>query len=593
MPFQKAPPPLARALSARGFVAPTSVQAAVLAENAKERDLLVSARTGSGKTVAFGLVLSDSLLDEAGECCTTPTVPQALVITPTRELALQVRNELEWLYAETGAKIVSCVGGMEPRRESRALSLGCHIVVGTPGRLCDHLRRGHLDLSQLKAVVLDEADEMLDLGFREDLETLLDAMPEERLTLLFSATIGRDIVSLARRYQNNALRIDTIDGNAPHADITYRAVLVDPADITGAVVNVLRLEEARTAIVFCHTREAVRQLHAALAERGFSSVSISGDLGQNERSRAIESLRYGQARVCVATDVAARGIDIPELGLVIHASLPSCPETLLHRSGRTGRAGRKGVCVLLVPPTRRRAAERLFRAAKVTASWSGVPTKHAIAEADAKRLLHAPIFSEPTDRENSTPLDPSSQELAERLLTTHTPQQMAYALVDLWHTHLPLPMDVRVLTPETTRHSRSDRSDRHERQRTASRDRDYNRGHSMTWFRLSVGRADKADPKWLVPMLCKLGGLRKQEIGGIRIANNHTLVEIVQDKAQVFAEQAANNAEGITIEATRPPIRESRRSNTEQRFGKRSGHGERSGEKGGYGRKSFSNQRAY
>ena len=154
------------------------------------------------------------------------------------------------------------------------------------------------------------------------------------------------------------MRIDTIDANTPHTDITYRAVLTDPSDITGAVVNILRFEEARTAIIFCHTREAVRQLHTTLAERGFSSVAISGDLGQNERIRAIESLRHGQARVCVATDVAARGIDIPELGLVIHASLPSCPETLLHRSGRTGRAGRKGTCVLLVPPARRRAAER-------------------------------------------------------------------------------------------------------------------------------------------------------------------------------------------------------------------------------------------
>lgn len=560
MPFRHASPPLARALSARGFIAPTPVQAAVLAEDAKGRDLLVSARTGSGKTVAFGLVLSDLLLKD-NERCPPPSAPIALVIAPTRELALQVRNELEWLYAETGARIVSCVGGMEPRREARALSTGCHIVVGTPGRLCDHVGRGHLVLSQLQAVVLDEADEMLDLGFREDLEFLLDAMPKTRLTLLFSATIGRDIATLARRYQNNALRIDTIDANTPHADITYRAVLTDPSDITGAVVNVLRLEEARTAIVFCHTREAVRQLHTTLAERGFSSVAISGDLGQNERLRAIESLRHGQARVCVATDVAARGIDIPELGLVVHASLPSCPETLLHRSGRTGRAGRKGVCVLLVPPARRRTTERLFQAAKITVTWSGVPTKQAIAEADAARLLQAPILSDQQNTNNNASL----QELADRLLTTHTPQQIAYALVDLWHTHLPLPLDVRVLTPEVTRRNRFERHTRTTTQKEYRR----NQASSTSWFRLSIGRADKADPKWLVPMLCKIGGLRKQDIGAIRINNHHTLVEIAQEKAQNFAHQAINNTEGILIDSIHPPARGEHRPLTERRFIKR------------------------
>ncbi|MBQ5516582.1 MAG: DEAD/DEAH box helicase [Acetobacter sp.] len=561
MPFRHASPPLARALSARGFIAPTPVQAAVLADSAKGRDLLVSARTGSGKTVAFGLVLSDLLLKD-NEHCPPPSAPLSLVIAPTRELALQVRNELEWLYAETGARIVSCVGGMEPRREARALSMGCHIVVGTPGRLCDHIRRGHLVLSQLQAVVLDEADEMLDLGFREDLEFLLDAMPKERLTLLFSATIGRDIATLARHYQNNALRIDTIDANTPHTDITYRAVLTDPSDITGAVVNILRFEEARTAIIFCHTREAVRQLHTTLAERGFSSVAISGDLGQNERIRAIESLRHGQARVCVATDVAARGIDIPELGLVIHASLPSCPETLLHRSGRTGRAGRKGTCVLLVPPARRRAAERLFQAAKITAIWRGVPTKQEISEADAARLLQASILSDQQTTNNNTSL----QELADRLLTTHTPQQIAYALVDLWHTHLPLPLDVRVLTPEMTRHNRFERHTRITTQRECSR-RQYPMASS--WFRLSIGRADKADPKWLVPTLCKIGGLRKQDIGAIRINNHHTLVEIAQEKAQNFADQAINNAEGIKIESARPPARGEHKPQTERRFTKR------------------------
>ncbi|WP_264798784.1 DEAD/DEAH box helicase, partial [Acetobacter peroxydans] len=567
MPFQNAPAPLARALSARGFEAPTPVQAAVVAPEALGRDLLVSARTGSGKTVAFGLALADTLLAGAERCPPAPT-PLALVIAPTRELALQVKNELEWLYAETGARIVSCVGGMEPRREASALARGCHIVVGTPGRLCDHLRRGNLDLTELRAVVLDEADEMLDLGFREELETLLDAAPKTRRTLLFSATIAREIAALARRYQNDALRLDTIGANAPHADITYRAVLANQPDMAAAVVNVLRLEEARTAIVFCHTREAVRQLQAILTERGFSSVAISGDLGQNERSRAIESLRHGQARVCVATDVAARGIDIPELGLVIHASLPSNPATLLHRSGRTGRAGRKGTCVLLVPPARKRVAERLLQAAKVEAEWSGAPDRAAITQADAERLLNAPFLNAPVKdaAETSAAGDDTATDsaaavsarhdtslsLVERLVATHAPEQLAQALVGLWQKSLPEPMTVRVITPDTPR-SRPVRDDAgFERGERAPRER----GPAMqgNWFRLSVGRADRADPKWLVPMLCKLGGIRKQDIGAIRIAGDHTLVEIASDKAERFASCAsATDPDEISIEPARAP----------------------------------------
>ncbi|MBO1324729.1 DEAD/DEAH box helicase [Acetobacter sp. TBRC 12305] len=591
MPFQKAPSPLAQALAARGFTAPTSVQAAVLADDALGRDLLVSARTGSGKTVAFGLALADELLDDTGRC-PPPGAPLALVIAPTRELALQVRSELDWLYAKTGARIVSCVGGMEPRTEARALSAGCHIVVGTPGRLCDHLKRGNLNLSGLKAVVLDEADEMLDLGFRDELETLLDAAPKTRRTLLFSATIAREIAGLARRYQHDALRVDTIGANTPHADITYRAVLADPPDMAGAVVNVLRLEEARTAIVFCHTREAVRQLQAILTERGFSSVAISGDLGQNERSRAIESLRHGQARVCVATDVAARGIDIPDLGLVIHASLPTNPATLLHRSGRTGRAGRKGTCVLLVPPVRRRMAERLLQAAKVTAEWSGAPSKQAIAQADAERLLNAPFLAVPqtgtpegtgadatpdtaASQANDTPVaetpviekavvdtaqsapaagTPATgmPALVQRLVASRTPEQLATALISLWQASLPEPVNVRVITPDGSRTTRGAAHDGPREREHTPRDRAAPMAGS--WFRLSVGRADRADPKWLVPMLCRLGGIRKQDIGSIRIGTDHTLVEIAQDKADRFASCAAGaDADEITVEPAKPP----------------------------------------
>ena len=282
MPFPASHPALERALAERGYAEPTPVQAAVL-EAEHGRDLLVSAQTGSGKTVAFGLALAETLIGDADRISDN-AAPLALIIAPTRELALQVSRELEWLYAKAGATIATCVGGMDPRAERRVLERGAAIVVGTPGRLKDHLERGALDLSELRAVVLDEADEMLDMGFAEDLTALLDAAPAERRTLLFSATLPRDIVDLAQTYQHDALRIDTTTRNAPHGHIEYKAIRVQPNEVELGVVNILRYFEAPGALVFANTRERVKHLTAALRERGFSVVGRSGELSQNLRS---------------------------------------------------------------------------------------------------------------------------------------------------------------------------------------------------------------------------------------------------------------------------------------------------------------------
>jgi ATP-dependent RNA helicase DeaD len=398
MPFPLAHPSLVRALAERGYDEPTPVQTAVLQPELAASDELVSAQTGSGKTVAYGLALASTLLGEA-ERFERAGEPLALIVAPTRELALQVHRELTWLYEHTVARVVSCVGGMDVRREQRALAQGAHIVVGTPGRLRDHLERGNLDTSGLRAVVLDEADEMLDLGFREDLEFLLDAAPPERRTLMFSATIPKDIASLARRYQRNAVRIVTTTESEPHADIDYRAFPIAPNDVESAVVNVLRYFEMRGALVFCSTRESVRELSSKLLERGFAVVALSGELSQSERTHALQALRDGRARVCVATDVAARGIDLPDLGLVVHADLPKRREQLLHRSGRTGRAGRKGICVLLVPHTRRRQAERLLASANLEATWAAPPGVEAIRARDRERLVQDPAWGEEPSEE--------------------------------------------------------------------------------------------------------------------------------------------------------------------------------------------------
>ena len=339
MSFESLPPIIGEALAERGYAAPTPVQAAVLQPEAAGRDLIVSAQTGSGKTVAFGLALADQLLAETGSM---PLVerPLALVIAPTRELALQVSRELMWLYGKAGVRIATCVGGMDASKERRNLRSGPAIVVGTPGRLRDHLERGALDLSGLLGVVLDEADEMLDMGFRDDLEEILDATPDTRRTLLFSATMPSPIVSLAKRYQQDALRLSLVGEDRGHGDISYQAMVVSPSEIENAVVNLLRYHEAETAILFCATRDNVRHLHSTLQERGFDVVSLSGEHSQSERNQALQALRDRRAKVCVATDVAARGIDLPTLSLVVHVEVPRDAETLQHRSGRTGRAGK-------------------------------------------------------------------------------------------------------------------------------------------------------------------------------------------------------------------------------------------------------------
>lgn len=548
MPFPKTNPSLERALADKGYSDPTPVQAAVLQPEAEDRDLLVSAQTGSGKTVAYGLALAGTLLGDA-ERFGPPAEPLALIIAPTRELALQVNRELVWLYGPAGARVASCVGGMDVRREQRALADGCHIVVGTPGRLRDHLERGRLDTSQMRAVVLDEADEMLDLGFREDLEFILDATPKDRRTLLFSATIPRNIATLARRYQRDALRIDTLVENQPHGDIDYRALRIAPNEVELAVVNVLRFFEMRGAMVFCHTRETVRHLHASLVERGFSAVALSGELTQNERSHALQALRDGRARVCVATDVAARGIDLPDLGLVIHADLPNDPETLLHRSGRTGRAGRKGVCVMLVPYTRRRKAERLVDDAGIDVTWGGPPSADEIRKRDRERVLQDPSLTEEAAEEDVA--------MARVLLAERSPEEIATAFARVLRARLPAPEELVDAGTDRGPRERPDKRTRdkeRDMQRTREGRPDYGGGADMAWFRMSVGRRNNADPRWLLPIICRLGHVTKKDIGTIRIFDQETKFEIAQSIASKFAAAVRKaNDEDIRIEPAEAP----------------------------------------
>ncbi|MCY0150317.1 DEAD/DEAH box helicase [Hoeflea sp. G2-23] len=503
------------ALTKRGYDALTPVQEAILAPELRDADLLVSAQTGSGKTVAFGMSLAPTLMGDE-QSLPHPQAPLALVIAPTRELALQVERELAWLYAEARARIATCVGGMNMMTERRTLERGTHIVVGTPGRLRDHINRGSLDLSAIRAVVLDEADEMLDLGFRDDLEFILDAAPDERRTLMFSATVPQGIANLAKRYQRKAVRVTTAGEQKQHLDIEYRALTVAPNDRENAVINLLRYYDAKNAIVFCSTRATVNHLTARFSNRGFAVVALSGELSQNERTHALQSLRDGRAKVCVATDVAARGLDLPDLELVIHADLPKSPEGLLHRSGRTGRAGRKGVSAMVVPYNARRRTERLLADARISATWARPPSAAEILARDDERLMDDPNFlADITEDETA---------MVAALLERHGPEKVAVALMRFHHAGRSAPEELMENGPVPS--SGGTFQERAPREHVPIKD--------AVWFSLSLGRKQSAEPRWLLPMICRAGNITKAEIGSIRIHDLDTHVEITGAAAARF-----------------------------------------------------------
>ncbi len=420
------PKALARTLSARGYRRLTPVQRAVLRVATADADLLVSARTGSGKTLAYGLALARRLIGN-GAAARRPGGPRALVVTPTRELAAQVKGELGWLFAGTGVRIGCCTGGMDPRAERAALAAGPDVVVGTPGRLRDHLRQGGLVVAGVVSVVLDEADDMLLPDFGADLEALVGALPTGRQMLLFSATIGPRAEALARRFQSGALRIDV--GGV--GEVSLQAVAVAPHDREAAIVNLLRLHEARAALIFCNRREEVGRMARRLAVRGFRVAALSGALSQPRRAAALAAMREGRARVCVATDVAARGIDLPGLELVLHADLPHSAEVLLHRSGRTGRAGRGGLAVLIVSDPERRRARLLARRAGFVIEWVLAPGPEAVRAEDFERLLAEPALAAPPAAEDAA--------AAAALLAARSPERVAAALVRLWRAGRPAP----------------------------------------------------------------------------------------------------------------------------------------------------------
>jgi ATP-dependent RNA helicase DeaD len=564
--LDRVPEVVRAAMAERGFGSLTDVQRAVLDPALEGRDLRLSSQTGSGKTLAFAMLLAP-LLEPAvraahkSEKKTIGCRPAALVITPTRELAAQVKNELAWALGGSGARLTAVTGGTSVRGEVRDLSMAPDVIVGTPGRLRDHLDRGVIDASSVRTVVLDEADQMLDLGFREDLEAILGKMPTERRTHLVSATFPRDVLRLAQRYQNDAAQVEGTRLGAANRDIAHVAYQVPPAKRLDAVINLLLMDPDEQALVFVRTRAEAGDLARKLAAEGFAAAALSGDMEQAERTRTLEAFRTGRLKTLVATDVAARGIDV-DIGRVIHSDPPSDPDAYTHRSGRTGRAGRKGESAVLVPASMRERVTMLLRRAKVEVEWRPVPTADEVLRRRDERL-HA-LLSAPHAPDEAVP-DGRARKLAARLLSDVEPLTLVLRLLaraDRAEGPAPRAVDLPSPPPLRVVHA-PDRTARDRFERRSGPPARYDggerspSGHSPSGhppsggppsgapprgtqpgfvaFYINWGERQGADPRRLMALVCRRGDIRGADVGSIQIGPNDAVVEVRAEVADTFA----------------------------------------------------------
>jgi len=374
------------ALTTLGYEEPTPIQREAIPPLIQGRDLLGQAATGTGKTAAFALPLIQTIHQRRADAGTRKSVVSALILTPTRELAVQVAEAIHKYGRGVGVSVLPIYGGADMRQQLRALSRGIDVVVATPGRALDHVRRGSLALGQIRTVVLDEADEMLDMGFAEDLDAILSQLPTERQTALFSATMASRVGAVANRHLKDPVRVtiarETV-ALGERARIRQVAYIVSRAHKTATLGRVLDVESPTSAIVFCRTRTEVDELSQSLAARGYRAEALHGGMSQEQRDRVMKKFRGNTADLLIATDVAARGLDIEHLSHVVNYDVPTSPEAYVHRIGRTGRAGREGVAITLAEPREHNFLRNIERVTKQKIEIATVPT---VADLRARRL---------------------------------------------------------------------------------------------------------------------------------------------------------------------------------------------------------------
>ncbi len=557
-------PALVEALTGKGYTTLTAVQNAVLDPMAIGRDLRITSQTGSGKTIAIGFVLRDLVMLPSPRP-SKAAKPRALIIVPTRELGRQVEEELGWLYAPLGARVVALTGGASYRDEHRALAMLPALVVGTPGRLIDHLENGSLDPSAIAAVVLDEADRMLDMGFTEALDTILARIPEGRRTHLVSATFQREVARLADRVQKDPLHVEGTRLGVANADIEHVVYLVDPSERLDALVNLLLAHPEARTLVFAKTRAGVAELAEALGDAGFSVAALSGEMAQRERTRALAAFKRGSLRILVATDVAARGIDVSDVSLVLHMEAPTDSDSYTHRSGRTGRAGRKGTSAVLVAPREVPRAQRIIRGARVHARVLPMPTAAEIRKMEDDRLVELL-----TGDDETIEIDARTAAIAGRIAEKGSPQRaLARLLAETGITRGPEPREVRVITPPRERereerprpNERTPKTERYESrapqtqmpppmprepsEREARDAREHpplpvtEASQDFVTFQVSWGARNGADTRRMLAIACRRGDIESRDVGAIRIGPASSLIEVRTQRAAAFAEASA------------------------------------------------------
>ena len=512
---------LLRTLADKGYSEPSPIQKAAFPELMLGRDLVGQAQTGTGKTAAFALPLLERL--ESGQ-----KTPQALVLAPTRELAMQVAESFKAYSAgHPHLKVLAVYGGTDFRSQISALRRGVDVVVGTPGRVMDHMRQGTLDTSGLRSLVLDEADEMLRMGFIDDVEWILDQLPEQRQVVLFSATMPPEIRRLSKRYLKDPAEVTIRTKDQEGKRIRQRSITVPMPHKLEALQRVLDACGGEGVIIFARTKAITLTVAETLEAGGHQVAVLNGDVPQNQRERTVERLRSGSVDILVATDVAARGLDVERIGLVINYDMPFDSEAYVHRIGRTGRAGRTGEAVLFVTPRERRFIRNLERATGQPIEAMEVPGNTAINQGRLDRLrkrLSDAAQSQRPDADEAALL----QELMQRVATELelSPEQLAMAALNLAIGPDALLRKGDDDWIQNTRRNDRDR-DRHSGDRRERRERPARAPEeNMQRYRVEVGHRDRVKPGNLVGAIAGETGLQGRMIGRIQIFDNHSLVDL-------------------------------------------------------------------
>lgn len=512
------------AIDRLGFEAPTPIQFKAIPALATGRDFIGIAQTGTGKTAAFGIPLLQKLDFDS-------KVVQALVLAPTRELALQTAAGIKELGHGTGLKIAAVYGGAPIGRQISELKGGAQIVVGTPGRILDHLNRGSINLSQVETCILDEADEMLALGFAEDLETILGSLPSQRQMAFFSATMPARITALTHKYLDNPLRVTIESKQRTHELTTERYYEVERGQKLLALTRILAMEMPGPTIIFCRTKQDTADLTERLRGTGISAEAIHGDINQAERERVLRRFRDGLNTVLVATDVAARGLDISGVTHVVNFDIPGDPEQYIHRIGRTGRAGRNGDAITLISPRERGKLKMIQRITGAKIEQGFVPTEAEIhrfkRELFAETILAAATAAEESGTNAPTDFMQLAADLSEKLGAL---ESLATVLQQLW----------------TIQNPAAKGSGSRENGRSSSESGRSGRGYegspsgSFIKVRLSMGKMDGLRPGDIVGAIVKEAGVPSQHVGSIDLGDRFSVVELASETAEAIMETLRN-----------------------------------------------------